>query len=229
MLACIAGKARYQSSMAMGSKTALPVIEERDFEREVLRSELPVLVDFYADWCGPCKTMEPDVIALSHELAGKAKVVKVNIDRSEVLSQRLRIQSVPTTMVFHGGRVAAAEVGALRKAQLRQMIEPFLPRAEGAVRAPEAAALLGTTPDYVGRYPRSCRLRAHAPSGGGQHPARRAPHAPRRVAHAAGRAEFSIAAEASRPKSSPPNSPKKGHRSPSSRGVCSLGRPKTYP
>ena len=126
----------------MGSKTALPVIEERDFEREVLRSELPVLVDFYADWCGPCKTMEPDVIALSHELAGKAKVVKVNIDRSKVLSQRLRIQSVPTTMVFHGGRVAAAEVGALRKAQLRQMIEPFLPRAEGAIRAPEAAALL---------------------------------------------------------------------------------------
>jgi thioredoxin 1 len=49
---------------------AIPVIEERDFEREVLRSELPVLVDFYADWCGPCKTMEPDVAALAHELAG---------------------------------------------------------------------------------------------------------------------------------------------------------------
>ena len=121
---------------------AIPVIEERDFEREVLRSELPVLVDFYADWCGPCKTMEPDVVALSHELAGKAKVVKVNIDKSKILAQRLRIQSVPTTMVFHGGRVGAAEVGALRKAQLRQMIEPFLPRAEGALRAPEAAQLL---------------------------------------------------------------------------------------
>src|SRR3954469_24649980 len=119
MLACIAGKARYQSSMAMGTKTALPVIEERDFEREVLRSELPVLVDFYADWCGPCKTMEPDVIALAHELSGKAKVVKVNIDRSKILSQQLRIQSVPTTMVFHRGRVVAAEVGALRKVQLR--------------------------------------------------------------------------------------------------------------
>jgi thioredoxin len=121
---------------------AIPVIEERDFEREVLRNELPVLVDFYADWCGPCKTMEPDVAALAHELNGKAKVVKVNIDKSKQLAQRLRIQSVPTTMVFAGGRVAAAEVGALRKAQMRQMIEPFLPRAEGALRPIEVAQLL---------------------------------------------------------------------------------------
>jgi thioredoxin 1 len=121
---------------------AIPVIEERDFEREVLQSEQPVLVDFYADWCGPCKTMEPDVVALAHELNGKAKVVKVNIDRSKMLAQRLRIQSIPTTMVFHGGRIAAAEVGILRKAQLREMIEPFLPRAEGALRAAEVAQLL---------------------------------------------------------------------------------------
>ena len=121
---------------------AIPVIEERDFERDVLRSEQPVLVEFYADWCGPCKTMEPDVGALAHELNGKAKVVKVNIDRSKVLAQKLRIQSIPTTMVFHGGRIAAAEVGLLRKAQMREMIEPFLPRAEGALRAPEVAELL---------------------------------------------------------------------------------------
>src|SRR4051812_31097984 len=106
---------------------ALPVIEERDFEREVLRSELPVLVDFYADWCGPCKVMEPDVVALAQELVGKAKVVKVNIDKSKTLAQRLRIQSVPTTMVFHQARLVAAEVGALRRPQLRQLIEPFLP------------------------------------------------------------------------------------------------------
>ncbi len=121
---------------------AIPVVEERDFEQEVLRSEQPVLVDFYADWCGPCKTMEPDVVALAHELNGKAKVVKVNIDRAKVLAQRLRIQSIPTTMVFQGGRVAAAEVGVLRKAQLRQMIEPFLPRAEGALRVAEVVQLL---------------------------------------------------------------------------------------
>lgn len=121
---------------------AIPIVEERDFEREVLRSELPVLVDFFATWCGPCKTMEPEVVALARELEGKAKVVKVDIDRARTIATRLRIQSVPTTMVFAGGRVAAAEVGALRRAQLREMIEPFLPRSEGAVRAAELAQLI---------------------------------------------------------------------------------------
>lgn len=120
----------------------IPVIDERDFEREVLRSELPVLVDFFATWCGPCKTMEPEVAAIARELEGKAKVVKVDIDRSKMLAQRLRIQSVPTTMVFAGGRIAAAEAGALRRAQLREMIEPFLPRAEGALRPVEVAQLI---------------------------------------------------------------------------------------
>jgi thioredoxin 1 len=66
----------------------------------------------------------------------------VNVDRAKTLAQRLQIQSLPTTMVFHGGRVGAAEVGALKRGQLRQMIEPFLPRAEGALRAPEVAQLL---------------------------------------------------------------------------------------
>ena len=122
---------------------AVPVIEERDFEREVLQSELPVLVDFFATWCGPCKTMEPDVTAIATELAGKAKVVKVDIDRARQLATALRIQSVPTTMVFHRGRPVDAQAGAQSRAQLRQMVEPFLPRAEGALRAPEVAQLLG--------------------------------------------------------------------------------------
>src|SRR5262249_41223518 len=64
---------------AMKPPMALPVVGEQDFEREVLRSELPVLIDFYADWCGPCKTVAPEVEALAHELEGKAKVVKVDI------------------------------------------------------------------------------------------------------------------------------------------------------
>lgn len=120
----------------------IPVIDERDFEQQVLRSELPVLVDFFATWCGPCKTMEPEVSAIARELEGKAKVVKVDIDRSKMLAQRLRIQSVPTTMVFAGGRIAAVEAGMLRRAQLRDMIEPFLPRAEGALRPVEVAQLI---------------------------------------------------------------------------------------
>src|SRR5262249_6477366 len=117
----------------------LPVIAEKDFEREVLRSELPVFIDFYADWCAPCKTVEPQVEALARELEGKAKFVKVDIDRSKRIAASLRIQAVPTFMVFARGRPVAAEQGVLRKQQLREMIEPFLPRAEGAVRAVELA------------------------------------------------------------------------------------------
>jgi thioredoxin len=120
----------------------VPVINEQDFETEVLRSELPVLIDFYADWCGPCKTVGPEVEALSHELAGKAKFVKVNIDQSKRLATALRIQAVPTLMVFHRGRPVAAEQGAIRKARMRDMLDPFLPRAEGAIKAMELAQLL---------------------------------------------------------------------------------------
>lgn len=118
------------------------IVSEQQFEAEVLRSELPVLVDFFGDWCQPCKQMDPEVAALEHELAGKAKVVKVDIDQSQRLAQMLRIQSVPTYIVFHNGRPAAAERGVVPRARLRALIEPFLPRPEGAIRAEELAALI---------------------------------------------------------------------------------------
>jgi len=120
----------------------LPVIAEQDFEREVLRSELPVLIDFYADWCAPCKQVAPEVEALARELEGKAKVVKVDIDRSKRIAASLRIQSVPTFMVFFRGRPVAADQGVLRRNQLRELLEPFLPRAEGAIRAMELAQFI---------------------------------------------------------------------------------------
>lgn len=120
----------------------IPEISEQDFEREVLRSELPVLIDFTAVWCGPCKTVAPEVDAVARELEGKAKVVKIDIDKSKRLATMLRIQAVPTFMVFHRGRPVAADQGVLRRNQLRGLIEPFLPRAEGAIRAPELAQLL---------------------------------------------------------------------------------------
>lgn len=120
----------------------IPVIAEHEFEREVLRSELPVLIDFYADWCAPCKTVLPEVEAVARELEGKAKVVRVDIDRSKRIATSLRIQSVPTFLVFHKGRPVAGDQGVMRRAQLRELIEPFLPRAEGAVRAIELAQLI---------------------------------------------------------------------------------------
>ncbi|MBL8715868.1 MAG: thioredoxin fold domain-containing protein [Myxococcales bacterium] len=117
--------------------SAIPYVDEQSFEREILRSELPVLVEFSAVWCGPCKQVEPDLIALMHELEGKAKVVKVDVDKCPALAQELQIKSVPTFMVFKGGRIAGGQPGALRRAQLRAMIEPFLPRSESAVRVEE--------------------------------------------------------------------------------------------
>ena len=164
---------------------ALPVIAEQDFEREVLRSELPVLIDFYADWCAPCKTVQPEVEAIARELEGKAKVVKIDIDRSKRIATSLRIQAVPTFMVFHRGRPVAAEQGVLRRNQLREMIEPFLPRAEGALRAVELAQAMreGQAVAVDTRDARSYgRARipgaAHIPHRGDRRPPRRAAHAP---------------------------------------------------
>jgi thioredoxin len=120
----------------------VPYVTERDFEREVLRSELPVLVEFTADWCQPCKAIAPEVEAFARESAGKAKVVKIDIDRSPTIAQQLRIQSVPTFMVVAEGRIQDAVVGAIRKKKMQELVEPFFPRAAGALKPAELTQLL---------------------------------------------------------------------------------------
>lgn len=121
---------------------SLPVVTERTFEQEVLMSELPVLLEFSAEWCGPCKQMAPDLLALARELEGKAKVVTLDIDKSPNIPRQMGVQSVPTFVVFHGGRPVGGKVGAMRKAELRGLLEPYLPRAEGAIRPEELVQLL---------------------------------------------------------------------------------------
>jgi thioredoxin 1 len=121
---------------------ALPIVTERTFEQEVLTSELPVLLEFSAEWCGPCKQMAPDLLALARELEGKAKVVTLDIDKSPNIPRQMGVQSVPTFVVFHGGRPVGGKVGAMRKAELRALLEPYLPRAEGAIRPEELVQLL---------------------------------------------------------------------------------------
>lgn len=121
---------------------ALLAVTDQTFEREVLRSELPVLVEFSAEWCGPCKTIAPEIKALSDDLHDKAKVVTIDVDKSPMIARELGVQSVPTFVVFHQGRPVGGRVGALRRAQLREMIDPFLPRAAGALKAEEVAQLL---------------------------------------------------------------------------------------
>lgn len=120
----------------------IPTVSEQDFEQEVLHSELPVLVEFGAEWCGPCKTVAPELEALSRQLQGKAKVLQVDVDKSPRLAQAMRVQSVPTFVVFQGGRPVEAGQGAMKKMQLRALLEPFLPRAAGALTPKEVAQFL---------------------------------------------------------------------------------------
>ncbi|MFO0571670.1 MAG: thioredoxin domain-containing protein [Polyangiaceae bacterium] len=121
---------------------ALKAVTERDFEQEVLMSELPVLLEFGAEWCGPCKVVAPELEALARELEGKAKIVSVDIDKSPMLAREMGVQSVPTFVVFHRGRPIGGRVGALKKAQLAEMLEPYLPRAAGSLKPEEVAALI---------------------------------------------------------------------------------------
>lgn len=119
----------------------LQQVTEQDFEAEVLLSELPVLVEFGATWCGPCKVVEPELLALAGEYEGRAKVLTVDIDQSPFLARQLGIQSVPTFLVFHQGRPVSGKAGALKKAQLAELIEPVLPRPAGALKPKEVAQL----------------------------------------------------------------------------------------
>jgi thioredoxin 1/putative thioredoxin len=117
-------------------------VTERDFEAQVLGSDIPVLLEFTADWCQPCKAIAPDVQSFAEEMRGKVKVLKVDIDKSPVIAQQLRVQSVPTFMVVAEGRIANGVVGAIRKKKMLELVEPYLPRAEGALKPGELAKLI---------------------------------------------------------------------------------------
>jgi len=98
-------------------------LDEESFERTVTESEVPVLVDFYADWCGPCKMMAPSVDRLAAAYTGRALVAKLDTDRAQRTAARFQIRGIPTTIVFSGGREVARQSGALPYPALEGMLK----------------------------------------------------------------------------------------------------------
>ena len=101
-------------------------VTDESFEQEVLNSEVPVLVDFWAAWCGPCRMIAPTVDQLAVEYAGKLKVVKVDVDQNPDISGRLGVLSIPTLMVFKGGQMVDRIMGAMPKPALLAKLKPYL-------------------------------------------------------------------------------------------------------
>jgi len=98
------------------------VMNDSNFEEEVLKSEIPVLVDFYADWCGPCKMMGPVVETIAKELEGKAKVGKLDVDQSRKTAMKYNVMTIPTFLVFKNGVLVDTIVGAVSKEKLLEKL-----------------------------------------------------------------------------------------------------------
>ncbi|MCF8462754.1 MAG: thioredoxin [Rickettsiaceae bacterium] len=99
------------------------VITEKNFQTEVLENKLPVLLDFWAEWCGPCRMLSPIVDEISKELADKLFVAKVNIDENPNIASQYGILSIPTLLVFKDGKILDSKVGALSKAKIKDWLE----------------------------------------------------------------------------------------------------------
>ena len=101
-------------------------LSDASFEQEVLQSPLPVLVDYWAEWCGPCKMIAPILDDISKEYTGRLKVAKLNIDDNQQTPPKFGIRGIPTLMLFKNGNVEATKVGALSKSQLTAFIDSNL-------------------------------------------------------------------------------------------------------
>jgi thioredoxin len=117
-------------------------VSDQDFEAQVIRSEQPVLVDLYADWCQPCKQLEPILRELENEFSGKIKFVRVDVDKSPMLKRAFRVQSIPMLVLLQDGRPVDQIMGLADKKTIAAMLQPFVPKAADEVQAPDLAMLL---------------------------------------------------------------------------------------
>ncbi len=102
---------------------AIQNVSDQIFETEVLKSATPVLVDFWAEWCGPCRMIAPIIEEIATEYTGKLKVAKVNVDNNPATPAQYGVRGIPTLILFKAGNIAATKVGALTKSQLKQFID----------------------------------------------------------------------------------------------------------
>jgi thioredoxin 1 len=105
---------------------SVQAVTDGEFQQEVLQSELPVLVDFWAEWCGPCHRVAPEVEAVGVELAGRIRVLKLNVDDNPRTAERYQVRSIPTLILFSGGSEQARVVGAIPRSMIRSEIDPHL-------------------------------------------------------------------------------------------------------
>ncbi len=101
-------------------------VTDDNFDSEILKSDQPVLVDFWAEWCGPCKMIAPILDQIAEEYKDRLRIAKLNVDENQSLAMQFKVRSIPTLMLFKAGVVEAQEVGLLSKEQLRKLLDEKL-------------------------------------------------------------------------------------------------------